>query len=90
MAVRAFGKDRQRAIPLLFLAVYLLMNILAVVATSLEQRHIAQFMPAMIILAAVPDTRERETRKTVWDCALVWIFVVVLVHLAWALAAMGR
>jgi hypothetical protein len=89
-AFSMFGQNRQHAIPLLFLAVYLLMNILGVVATSLEQRHIAQFMPAMIILAAVPDTRERKTRKTVRDIAIGWFLVVVLIHIAWALVALGR
>ena len=90
MAIRTFFKRRQRLTPLLFLAIYLLMNTLAVVATSLEQRHLAQFMPAMMILAAVPDTRERDTRKRVRIIATSWFAIVFLVHLAWTIATMGR
>jgi hypothetical protein len=81
-----FRRDRKQSIPLVFLAVYLLVNLGAVVATSLEQRHLAQFMPAFLILAAVPDTRERQTRTTVWHMAIAWFVVVVFVHLAWAAA----
>ena len=90
MVVRTFWRDRAQAMPLLFLAIYLVMNIMAVVATSLEQRHLAQFMPAMMILAAVPNTREKGIRKRVRDIATGWFSVVYLVHLAWAIVAMGR
>ncbi len=88
--ILAFLKDRKQFTPLLFLAIYMLMNVLIVVATSLEQRHLAQFMPAMMILAAVPDTREKGMRKSVLEIATGWFVVVVLVHLAWAIATIGR
>ncbi len=87
---RAYRKDRQRFTPLLFLAVYILMNVMIVVATSMEQRHLFQFMPAMMILAAVPDTTENGTRTRVWNIAKGWFMVVVLVHVAWAIATVGR
>jgi len=83
--IMAFQKfRRERAVPLAFLAVYLLMNMVAVVATSLEQRHVAQFMPAFIILAALPDTRLTKTRKSLRTIVMLWFIVVILVHLAWA------
>lgn len=88
--IGAFLKDRKQFTPLLFLAVYLLMNVLIVVATSLEQRHLAQFMPVMMILAAVPDTREKGMRKSVRGIAIGWLAVVVFVHLAWAIATINR
>jgi len=90
MSISVFWRDRGQAIPQLFLAIYLVINVLAVVATSLEQRHIGQFMPAFMILAAMPDTRERETRTRVQSVMIAWVFVVVLVQVAWAIAAMGR
>lgn len=90
LVFRLFQDDRMQSVPLVFLSVYLIITTLAVVATSLEQRHIAQFMPAFMILAAVPDTRERDTRRKVRDMAILWFFVVLLVHAAWALAARGR
>lgn len=69
--------------PLLFLAAYLLVNIGAVVATSMEQRHFAQFMPAFIILAALPDTRDIKVTKRLRTISAWWFAAVVLVHLAW-------
>jgi hypothetical protein len=83
---RLFQRDRKQAVPLAFLAVYLLMDLAAVVATSLEQRHVAQFMPAFMILAAVPDTRDEGTRLSVRYMAIAWFCTVILVHLAWAMA----
>ena len=76
--------------PMLFLAVYMLMNVLAVVATSMEHRHLAQFMPAMMILAAVPDTREKEERRRVRGVMLGWFSLVILIHLVWVIATWGR
>lgn len=90
MAIRISFKNRSRSLALLFLAIYLLINTLAVVATSMESRHIAQFMPAFMVLAAVPDTRDRKIGKYVRHIAIAWFAVVFLVHLAWAIAAMGR
>jgi hypothetical protein len=86
MVMRQFGKGRKESRPLLFLVVYLLMNLGAVVATSLEQRHLAQFMPAFLILGAVPDTRDEGTRVSVRYMAIAWFCMVILVHLAWAMA----
>ena len=82
--------DPARSVPLVFLVLYLGVNVLAVVATSMEQRHVAQFMPAFMILAAVPDTRDPGERRSVLKMAQGWWSVVALVHLAWFLAKFGR
>jgi hypothetical protein len=87
---RMFTQNTEGKVPLLFLIAYSVMNTLAVVATSMEQRHVAQFLPAMIVLAAVPDTRERTTRKEVQGIAICWFAFVCLLHLLWALATIGR
>ena len=79
-------RDRRQAAPLAFLAVYILMNLAAVVATSLEHRHLAQFMPALIILAALPDTREKKTRNGVRKMIMWWFGVVAFVNVLWVLA----
>ncbi|OHB76294.1 MAG: hypothetical protein A2Z25_24035 [Planctomycetes bacterium RBG_16_55_9] len=83
LILKIFRKDRKAAIPLIFLAIYLIMSVEAVIATSLEQRHIAQFMPALLILAAVPDTTDVQTRMLVRRIAIGWFAVVVLAHVAW-------
>ena len=85
VALRMFRRDRKQAVLLLFLAAYLLIGLEAVVVTSLEQRHFAQFMPAFMILAALPDTREKKVRKRVQTITTWWLAMVVLVHLAWAM-----
>lgn len=72
-----------RMAPLLFLTVYLFLNLMAVVATSMEQRHLAQFMPAFIILASLPDIRDAKTKQYVNYVARRWFIAVFLVHLAW-------
>lgn len=78
-----YRRERRAAMPIVFLGLYLLMNVEAVMATSLEQRHIAQFMPAFFIIAAIPDTRDKKTLNTVQALAAGWLAVVVTAHLAW-------
>jgi hypothetical protein len=86
LVVQEFFKNQKHSLPLLFVTAYLLMNLMAVVATSLEQRHLAQFMPAMFILAAMPDTREKKSSAMVKRIRIVWFAVVLLVHAAWMMA----
>lgn len=83
---RLFQRDQRQGFALGFLAAYMLVSLAAIVATSLEQRHLAQFMPAFMILAALPDTRNRKVRTEVRSIAALWFAVVVLVHVAWAAA----
>ena len=83
---RRARQDIRNSIPLLFLLVYSMLNLLAVVATTLETRHLGQFLPAFLILAAVPDTRKRKSRLTVQTTAMLWCCVVLGVHLLWWMA----
>ena len=87
---RRLIREPKKSIPLVFLALYLLFNVLAVVATSMEQRHVAQFMPAFMILAAIPDTRIAAERFTVRQIACGWWGLVVFIHLVWFAATLGR
>ncbi|MFC2108302.1 hypothetical protein ACFLS5_02455 [Candidatus Bipolaricaulota bacterium] len=83
-AIRLFLRDRDSGAPWVFLFAYLFVGVLGVAATSLEQRHLAQFMPSVMILAALPDTRKATVRNHVHVLAGLWIVLVLLVHLAWA------
>jgi hypothetical protein len=83
-AARLSLKDGPRAFPLLFVAVFWLVSLLAVVASSGEQRHLGQFMPAFMILAGLPDTRQARERSQVRWIAVPWYAAVVLAHVAWA------
>lgn len=67
-----------------FLVCYLLLNLIAVVSTSMEQRHLAQFMPAAIIIAALPNTNRLSTKHKLRLTVTIWVLFVVIVHLIWA------
>lgn len=82
--VRLFRKEGRKALPLMFLSVYLLVSLAAVAASSQTERHLGQFMAALLILAVVPDTQNKGERKTVRRIATLWFAAVILVHVAWA------
>lgn len=84
-ALRAGLRAGQEHSAELFLALYAVFTTVIVAVSSLETRHHGQFMPAFLLLAAAPDTRDVATRKRVQMMALLWIAVVMLVHLAWAI-----
>ena len=90
LVFRAIQRDKKSAAPLLFLVIYLIVNTLIVVTTSMEQRHLAQFLPSLIILAALPDTRDKVVNKSLKSIISGWFLMVILAHLAWAIAVMGR
>ena len=75
--------DTRKLSPSFFLAAYCLFNTGVVASVSLELRHLAQFYPAFLILAALPDTRDRESLRLVKTVGYVWFGVVVLVHILW-------
>jgi len=77
-------KVRAKPIPGVFLAAYALVTLMAVVATSLETRHYGQFMPAVLLLAVMPDTRQPNNRRRLQRMALAWFTVVIMLHVAWA------
>ena len=81
--LRLFREDRKRALPFVFLVMYLLMNTASVVATSNEQRHLGQFLAAMVVIAAVQDTRQMEMQSKLKVIRTRWFVIVYLVHLAW-------
>ncbi len=85
-SLRRTRRNIKKAIPYLFLLLYAMLNLMAVVATTLETRHLGQFLPAFLILTAVPDTREKKTRLAVLRMAMLWCSVVVGVHLLWWMA----
>lgn len=67
-----------------FIALYAASMLAAVAATSLETRHIGQFLPAFLLLAAMPDTRKRKERQRVQWMFMAWTGVLGGVHFLWA------
>jgi len=84
-AFRLLRTEGRRAIPLLFLAIYLFVSLAAVAASSQTERHLGQFMAALLILAAVPDTREKSERKRTRKIVMRWLVGVIFIHVAWGL-----
>lgn len=82
-AFRLFRIDRKRGLPFVFLVMYLLVNTVSVVATSMEQRHLGQFMAAMIAIAVIQDTRQMKIQSELKIIRTRWLVAVYLVHLIW-------
>ena len=80
---RFLKEDWRKRVPFIFLAIYILLTIAVVVSTSQEQRHYAQFMNALIILAALPDTRIKQVRTKMLLISGVWFSSVALLYIAW-------
>jgi len=71
--------------PLSFLALYALITTMAVAATSLETRHHGQFIPAILILASIPNKLDPSTAKLIRTVAIIWFGFVICGHILWAL-----
>ncbi len=81
--VRPALKGARGMAALMFLALYWPTMVAAVAATSLESRHVGQFIPALIVLAVVPDLHVPADRRDFRRLAVLWYGGVVLIHLAW-------
>ncbi len=66
-----------------FIAFYAIITLLAIAATSLENRHHGQFLPAMLILAAVPDKHDPVTQGKLKFIIMGWFAFVLAGHLFW-------
>jgi hypothetical protein len=84
LVVRAARARERGAAAALFVLFYVLLTLLAVAATSLDTRHYGQFLPAVLILAALPGpwpgAQWGELRLT----RALWLALVVAIHVAWA------
>ena len=72
-----------KAPPLCFLALFTISTTLAVVATSLETRHHGQFLPAFLMLSAIPARRSPRIHSQLKLCCVLWYGAVVVIHLLW-------
>lgn len=66
--------------PLCFLALYTIVTLFSVVVTSLETRHLGQFLPAFLILSVLPDRWSPRIRSQLKLCCVVWYSAVVGIH----------
>jgi len=66
-----------------YLAFYAVITLLAIAVTSLENRHHGQFLPAMLILAVIPDKYDPSTMNKARFIKIGWFSFVIVGHLAW-------
>lgn len=76
------GKDQN--IIGLFLLTYVSVGIAAVAMSSLDNRHLAQFMPAMLLLSLVPRRDDSVMRVIRPLSFAIWWGGMLTVHLLWA------
>lgn len=86
ISFRNYTKNKKKYAPHMFLLIYLLMNYEAILATSFEQRHLGQFMPAFCILAAIPDINNDKNKRHLKIISKYWAGIVIFVHLVYILA----
>jgi hypothetical protein len=67
-----------------FLLAAFLLSLLGVALTSMESRHFAQFLPLLILLAAIPDTTQPKVNRMLAFVRVYWFFILVVLHSAWA------
>jgi hypothetical protein len=68
-----------------FVALYAVVTLIIVAATSLETRHHGQFLPAILILAALPDKNDPIIRRKIHIATIGWFGFVIVGHIAWAI-----
>lgn len=90
LAVLGIGRILQRVkegapgtVTLTFLAFYWIAMLEGVVATSVENRHLGQFLPAMLILAVVPDLDDPVDRRALRRLMTLWYGGVFAIHMLW-------
>jgi hypothetical protein len=83
MSIIKFRGSFKNGTPLVFLSAYFIMNLFAVTATSLDQRHFYQFMPSCIIVAALPNTQNVIIKKYVGQATFIWFYIIIAIHLTW-------
>ena len=57
--------------------------VFSVAATSLETRHLTAFLMPIFLLAILPDFRSTTIRKRYRAMFTIWLFFLVLIHMAW-------
>jgi len=70
-----------------FLVVFVALGFLSVAATSLETRHVSQFMPGVLLLAAIPSRTAPRVRALVGKTRFVWLWTVLFLHVLWMMLA---
>ncbi len=83
-AVRRVIRKESGASSASFVALYALVTLMAVAMTSLETRHHGQFLPSILLLAAMPDRHHPPTRHKIGRVAIVWFTLIVAGHILWA------
>ncbi len=66
-----------------FVVAYVIVTLMVDAATTLETRHYAQFMPGLLLLAALPDRSDPTTRRKIRLTAIGWFSFIGMGHIMW-------
>ena len=83
MALRRTVAGGVTAPAMSFVALYVIVTLMAVAATSLETRHYAQFLPAFLLLAALPDKNDPTVRRKLILAAAGWYSFMTVGYVIW-------
>ena len=75
--------------PMTFIAIIVLFAFSGVAVTSMETRHVGQFLPALFIIAALPNLTERRDKSNHRWLAVIWLTGLLVLYSAWALLKFG-
>lgn len=67
----------------LFLLGFVMISTLAFTATTLLIRHYGQFLPGILLLAALPGRNYPEIKRISRITNATWFIIVIVVHMAW-------
>jgi len=87
--LRVIKSHLLRTPPILFLLFSFVGFTFSVAITSLETRHIGDFLPLLLVFAMVPDLTSTRDRLAYRNLLALFISAMVLVHLAWAVMKFG-
>ena len=87
-SIISFHRYRQRTftgIHEMFVVAFAFSSLACVSATTLDNRHLGQFMPAFIYIASIPRTEKPAVRVLMRNWSRRWYFAILLTYAAWLL-----
>ena len=83
LILKSYWNNRRDYTVSCFLVVYFLFNLVVIVLTTAEQRHLGPFMVAFILLSVFWDRDSVEHKKTVMIHTKCWYAGVLIIHMLW-------
>jgi len=76
-------RDMRGSYPFILILVFFTLGLFSISITSMDVRHLTQFMPALMVLSALPNFKEEKIRKLYKNTLVLWSLFFLSVHSAW-------